>query len=260
MALNSVVLPAPLGPINPTISFSSAWKSTLLTAMRPPKALTSCVVSSTRMGSVAGIGPHLPFLFRLVLAAGPHLQLHAHGPEQALRAEDHEEHQDQPQGDPARLRVGLHEGEVAQPLLKRYPDGRAEDGADDVAHAAEYHQAQDQERLHEHEAARRDVVEVVPEEHAHGAGEERPRGVRQQLVARGVDAHRLGRHLVFADGRPGAADARAHDPRDRPEREQRQGETEEVEALLRGELEAEERGLSLIHISEPTRLGMISYA
>src|SRR5450756_383370 len=139
MALNSVVLPAPLGPINPTISFSSAWKSTLLTAMRPPKALTSCVVSSTRMGSVAGIGPHLPFLFRLVLAAGPHLQLHAHGPEQALRAEDHEEHQDQPQGDPARLRVGLHEGEVAQPLLKRYPDGRAEDGADDVAHAAEYH-------------------------------------------------------------------------------------------------------------------------
>src|SRR5450756_3179603 len=134
MALNSVVLPAPLGPINPTISFSSAWKSTLLTAMRPPKALTSCVVSSTRVGSVVGIGPHLPFLFRLALAAGSHLQLYAQGAEQALGTEDHEEHQDQPHGDPARLRVRLHEGEVAQPLLKRYPEGRAEDGP----HAVSY--------------------------------------------------------------------------------------------------------------------------
>src|SRR4051794_26721415 len=39
--LKNVVLPAPLGPISPTIAPSSIVKSTLLTATRPPKRLVN---------------------------------------------------------------------------------------------------------------------------------------------------------------------------------------------------------------------------
>ena len=45
MSLNSVDLPAPLGPITESISFSLTEKETLLTAMRPPKRLVSPEIS-----------------------------------------------------------------------------------------------------------------------------------------------------------------------------------------------------------------------
>ena len=43
----------------------------------------------------------------------------------------------------------LDEGEVAQPLLQADPDDGAQHGAGEVAHAAEDHEAQDEERLDE---------------------------------------------------------------------------------------------------------------
>src|SRR4030042_1522082 len=47
--LNSVVLPAPLGPIKPTISPWSTWKSTRETAANPPKCLVTPSPSSIGM-------------------------------------------------------------------------------------------------------------------------------------------------------------------------------------------------------------------
>ena len=53
MILNSVVLPAPLGPIRPTISPGRTSKLTLLTATRPPKRRTR---PSIRMRGEAAVG------------------------------------------------------------------------------------------------------------------------------------------------------------------------------------------------------------
>src|SRR4029077_16899447 len=59
MQLNTVVLPAPLGPISAVISPRPAVKEKLLMATRPPKRMLRC--STRRMGtrpgdSVAGFG------------------------------------------------------------------------------------------------------------------------------------------------------------------------------------------------------------
>ncbi len=45
--LKIVLLPDPLGPIRPRISPSSTLNETLLTAVKPPKRLTSPLTSST---------------------------------------------------------------------------------------------------------------------------------------------------------------------------------------------------------------------
>src|SRR6058998_515741 len=47
MQLNAVVLPAPLGPIRPTISHSSTFRLRPSTAVRPPKRMVSSRTSST---------------------------------------------------------------------------------------------------------------------------------------------------------------------------------------------------------------------
>src|SRR5262245_47102831 len=49
--LKQVVLPAPLGPIKPTISPLSTVRSTLLTAASPPKSRVSPRVSRSATGS-----------------------------------------------------------------------------------------------------------------------------------------------------------------------------------------------------------------
>src|SRR3954451_8227281 len=51
MQLNNVVLPAPFGPINPTISHSSTLSETLSRASRPPKRMEMPSSSSTDMGT-----------------------------------------------------------------------------------------------------------------------------------------------------------------------------------------------------------------
>src|SRR3954469_12847057 len=47
MQLNAVVLPAPLGPISPTISHSSTRRLSPSTATRPPKRMVRSRTSST---------------------------------------------------------------------------------------------------------------------------------------------------------------------------------------------------------------------
>src|SRR5437879_12189809 len=48
--LNVVVLPAPFGPMMPTISNSSTWMVTSRAACRPPKRIESSRASSTDIG------------------------------------------------------------------------------------------------------------------------------------------------------------------------------------------------------------------
>src|SRR5579859_8237510 len=52
MQLKSVVLPAPFGPINPTIERSATSNETSEFAARPPKNLLTCLIS--RMAMVLG--------------------------------------------------------------------------------------------------------------------------------------------------------------------------------------------------------------
>src|SRR3954471_24385677 len=47
MQLNAVVLPAPLGPIRPTISHSSTFRLSPSIAVRPPKRMVRSRTSST---------------------------------------------------------------------------------------------------------------------------------------------------------------------------------------------------------------------
>src|SRR5206468_9472912 len=47
MQLNAVVLPAPLGPISPTISHSSTFRFSPSIAVRPPKRMVRSRTSST---------------------------------------------------------------------------------------------------------------------------------------------------------------------------------------------------------------------
>src|SRR5688572_28143711 len=47
MQLNAVVLPAPLGPIRPTISYSSARNETASSAWRPPNRMPRSLTSRT---------------------------------------------------------------------------------------------------------------------------------------------------------------------------------------------------------------------
>src|SRR3954452_25175148 len=47
MQLNAVVLPAPLGPIKPTISHSSTFRLSPSIAVRPPKRMVRSRTSST---------------------------------------------------------------------------------------------------------------------------------------------------------------------------------------------------------------------
>src|SRR5579875_1661588 len=56
MQLNSVVLPAPLGPTSPTISPGSTWMLTSCTATIPPKDLETPVTDSRGSGMADGLG------------------------------------------------------------------------------------------------------------------------------------------------------------------------------------------------------------
>src|SRR3954447_10374790 len=93
MQLKQVVLPAPLGPMRPTISNSSTSKATSSSACRPPKRIDRSMASRT------GIG-----LFGTRPATGVHLEALALEPTaygrgdraQALGLEDHGEDGEHP--------------------------------------------------------------------------------------------------------------------------------------------------------------------
>src|SRR3954453_23133068 len=73
MQLNAVVLPAPLGPISPTISHSSTDKLRLSIAVRPPKRMVRSRTSSTDTAALhrSDGGPAVRVVQRELVAAEP---------------------------------------------------------------------------------------------------------------------------------------------------------------------------------------------
>src|SRR6185312_8123949 len=121
MVANSVVLPAPLGPIRPTISpertSSEAWS----TALRPPNALesartSSMAAASEQAGEAVGQAGHDQDQHRAVDDQAERLHVLEHGEDA---------------GGGARQLIDRGEGDRA--------DQRAEDGADAAHHADQQH-------------------------------------------------------------------------------------------------------------------------
>src|SRR5688572_4125316 len=102
MQLNSVVLPAPFGPMIPTISHRSARRDTSERACTPPKRIDTCEVSRT----VSAAGSRSDIVDRHLLvgrdppeaAAGqPLLPRAGQLPEAAREAGEHHEQEDGPE-------------------------------------------------------------------------------------------------------------------------------------------------------------------
>src|SRR5262245_21401685 len=142
--LKQVVLPAPLGPIRPTISPLSTVRSTLLTAASPPKSRVSPRVSRRAMGS--GRRGR-----RTRRRRSPQLEL---GQLPGERDETTREKQDrQLHGD--REEDGLV-GTPPERFGEQREKGRAHDGADEVASPADEVVDQDVGRHQESELGRKE--------------------------------------------------------------------------------------------------------
>src|ERR1700716_1833750 len=96
MVLNSVVFPAPLGPIREKISPCRMSKLTSPTAVRPPKRLvTPATRSDTARSGLATLRPIAQVEDRLLDRALLKLLLADPAREQPLRSQQHDHHQDQ---------------------------------------------------------------------------------------------------------------------------------------------------------------------
>src|SRR3954464_15216227 len=73
MQLNAVVLPAPLGPMSPTISHSSTFRLSPSIAVRPPNLIVRSETSSTDIGALhrADTGVPVGVVQREFVAAEP---------------------------------------------------------------------------------------------------------------------------------------------------------------------------------------------
>src|SRR5712691_106091 len=196
--LNSVVLPAPFGPITAKIAPSGTVKLTSWTARTPLKRFDRpCTSRSTPMSR---------------LAAGRQAQ----GPRQrrphAVR--DHDHHDEKTDAVEHLLGAGRIEAESGHDLAQAFGEAgeqeRAEDRAEQCADAADDRREDQLDRT-------RDVKDLLGEQIVVIEGEEdaRDRGHgggyddREHLVAERVDAERARRLLVLADREPAIADAAA---------------------------------------------------
>src|SRR5215211_4449498 len=121
ITLKAVVLPAPFGPISPKIWPRSMAKLTWSRATRPPKRMVR--LSSSRIGSAMLDG--LPPVFQL--GRPPPVR------DDALRTEDHHDHQRRTEDEDAVL------GEATEALGQVADQHGADDGAGEVAGATQHH-------------------------------------------------------------------------------------------------------------------------
>src|SRR6202163_4819735 len=130
----------------------------------------------------------------------------------------HDRHQrDAEDEEPDRFGVEYHSAEervlqrlhrIAQHLGQQRQQYRAENDARNIAHAAQHHHRQHDDGFEQAEAFRAHELLRRRKDRAGDAAERRTHGERQQLYVAGIDAHRLGGNLVFADRFPRAAKAR----------------------------------------------------
>src|SRR5262245_26119487 len=186
--LNSVVFPAPFGPM---IALIAPWATLKLTppiAWKPSKLFRRSRASS--IGAPAD-GP---------LSEGDR------GARQSPREHEQQEDQDDPedQGPVLRVRDDL--------LVEPDEDQRAERRAIERAHAAEQRHDQDLGGLGPVGEVREDAAVEDAEQAARDAGEGAGEDEGGQLVAAHVDADELGALGILADRREEAPERRPDDP------------------------------------------------
>src|ERR1700704_6857723 len=226
MQWSSVLLPAPLGPISPTMAPASKEKLTSVNAWTPPK--------STDTFSMA----------RRVISALPY-ESSRHAP-QALRHEHHDHDQQQPE-DEARCVL-----DAAQQLGNDDVERRADDRAADRAQPADHHHAQEGDRQPDIEALRVDVAHQVGEQPAGEGGIEGAESEGRDLVARDMDAERGGGDLAFLDDAQRPAGASAADIPRAPETQDHESQSQIVKAR-RAQLIAGDGGRGQRKAAAPAR-------
>src|SRR4051794_35642337 len=111
MQLKAVVLPAPLGPIRPTISNSLTVRVRSCSACSPPKRIDRSVTSSTDTGALHRCGTGIRVVVELEPVTGHPARDRPHGGPQASRVED-EGLEEEQRTDEGREVAGLHVGVV----------------------------------------------------------------------------------------------------------------------------------------------------
>ena len=217
--LNSVVLPAPLGPISPMISPSVSANDTSFNARRPPNCMETPDAANT--GLVMRAPPPSPSAPSARPRPAERAPVHPPAPppvpvgDEPLRAQPHEHDEPEPEQQEPVV------GELAQLLRQHEQDRRAEHRAGDRAHAAEDDGREQRDRLGEPEAVVGDDRGLVGEERPGEPGQHRAREEREDLDRAGADAHRPCGVLVLPDRDPRPAQPRIlemgedqHDERD----------------------------------------------
>src|SRR4051794_29312743 len=173
--LNTVDLPAPLGPMRPRISPSSTLNVRLETASRPPKRLLSAVTSSTALIEALGSFEHLATTREALVQPS----------QQAARREQHDREQKRSGDYELKVRKRFRrEEEPAQLLVEKGAERRSNHGA--VAAQHQHHDRLD--RLGEVErAVRLDDTALEEIKTASNRREEGRDAVDERLVAPRID-------------------------------------------------------------------------
>src|SRR5579883_1829498 len=210
--LKKVDLPAPLGPIRPSMLPCSTVTEASSTALKAPNALVMFRASISMAGH------------RLGLAAAALLDQR----QQPARQEARQQHDDgavDEEGEPRALaaEVGVRQ------LLERHQDQRADQWAEQLARAAERRHHHHLDRDQDAEARLRIDEAVDGEvERAGERGERRTQHVGVELVGARGDAERAGGALAVLDGAQVIAHAAALDAPGQPEQRHQHGEEDVV--------------------------------
>src|SRR5437879_2831524 len=138
MALNTVVLPAPFGPIRPTIWCGCTEKLRPLTAFKPPKTTLTLSTSSTvRLRRCFALAAPRPAQVQRIAQLG--------AAEQAAGAENHQQDEQQ------RINYQAPRAEEAQHLRQERDTDRAQHAARQAAHPAQHNHQQHVHALEEAE-------------------------------------------------------------------------------------------------------------
>ena len=212
MQLNTVVLPAPLGPMMLWIEPSLDLEIELVDGDEAAEALRHLLLLR-RMSSGLLISP-ARFCFRLKAGGlggrgfGIDLHLASLGRRwpQAFRLEAHDDDDGQAVEQEAEF------AELAQGFRQADQYRRAEHDARQAPHAADDDQGQYVDRNDELKRVRVDGSEHGGEDRTGKSGESGTQAIGEQLHADEIDAKRLGDVFVVADRHPGAAKARVLEP------------------------------------------------
>ena len=220
--LNSVVLPAPLGPISPWISPVSTVSETSFTATSPPNRRVSPVTSSRATGqpcrSAAGTAA---WRRRCNRSRQPWA-----APMRPVGISSTEATRIRPNA------IDLILADRSKPLRHQRQQHRPDDRAADIRKAADDDEDQRVDGVFEGEHQRTDVADIGGVETAGEAGEERRNDERDQLEARHVDADRAGEQVALADAPQHGAEPGTADPVDHPAGDQHQHQAEVIERHL----------------------------